>query len=180
MYSTLPLRLNRGCFKQTFINHLLPICRPCWSAEQIKFNVCKYGTTNLLVDVSRDSCSSPELILRVNGENTEKFIDREYEVAVMHCLYKAGIGPQLHYKLENGLCYSYLPGRHLQIEELYDPVISRKVAARLALMHNLQPPHTCGRLNGIPRLYQFLEEWMDLISSQTKPSERWKQSVYLS
>ena len=167
-----PLRFSRENFKQVFINHCLPLCRPGWPADRIEFKVCEDGTTNLLVDVSRDSQSSPELLLRVNGENTEMFIDREYEVAVMRCLHTAGMGPKIHCSFENGLCYGYIPGRTLHLEELYDPIIGRKVAATLAFMHSVPPPPVCGQVTRSPRLYQFLEDWMKLISSRVIPTKR--------
>ena len=36
----------------------------------------------------------------------------------MQLLHKAGMGPPIYAQLSNGLCYGYLPGRQMDLEEV--------------------------------------------------------------
>ena len=139
----------------------------------MNYDFLKDGYTNLLVAVSRDHNTNPEFLLRINGNNTELYIDREYEVAVMQSLHKSGIGPPLYCQFNNGLCYGFLPGRMLDLAEISNPIVGRKIAAIVASLHSLPPPPACGRVTGQARILQSLTDWMSWLSSpKVKITER--------
>ena len=167
-----PIKLNQASVKKAFTEHVLPICCPHWKIEHVDCTHLADGVTNMLVAVSRGPTITPEYLMRVNGHYTELYLDREYEVAVIHALGKAGIGPALHCQFDNGLCYGFIPGRMLELEELCDPVMSYKIAARLAYFHSTSPPPICGKVTGQARIFQTLTDWMAWIESTTKVTER--------
>lgn len=166
----LPFRISPESIQQTFIKHLLPLCRPHWKPNQLKFDSVDGGLTNTLIGVAPNSVSPPELILRVDGDFTENFIDRDYEVAVVYCLHEAGIGPPIYSKFANGICYGYFPGRTLSYKELYDPVMSRKVAAKLVRLHATPPPSV--GVSPKPRLFHFMKHWMNMIATELPVTKR--------
>lgn len=65
------------------------------------------------------------LLVRVYGEKTELFIDRELEVRHMQMMCEAGLCAPLHCAFKNGLCYGFSPGEVLDTKMVRDPDISK-------------------------------------------------------
>ena len=58
------------------------------------------------------------VLFRMNGSGSEKIINRSDELYSMQLLHKAGLGPPIHAQLCNGLCYGFLPGWQMDLEEV--------------------------------------------------------------
>ena len=58
------------------------------------------------------------VLLRMNGEGTDDFLNRRNEVVVMLSLHRAGLIPPLFLEVANGLCYGYVPGRPLTVKDM--------------------------------------------------------------
>ena len=58
------------------------------------------------------------VLLRMNGEGTECFVDRKREITVMLSLHRAGLIPPVFMELSNGLCYGFVPGRPFNVEDM--------------------------------------------------------------
>ena len=51
------------------------------------------------------------VLVRIYGNSTEKFIDREAEIANMELLHANGLAPPIYAKFGNGIAYGFIPGR---------------------------------------------------------------------
>ena len=51
-------------------------------------------------------------------ELVQRRYNRSDELYSMQLLHKAGLGPPIYAQLSNGLCYGFLPGRQMDLEEV--------------------------------------------------------------
>lgn len=68
------------------------------------------GISNALykVSIKIEDLTPAVIVLRVYGENTEKFVDRGEEVALMQKLNKSGFGPQVRFAVDCGVECSHI------------------------------------------------------------------------
>jgi len=134
-----------------FRTRLLPTVRPEWSSKELEVKKFDSGITNTLVAIflkerglvhSRDDV----VLLRMNGIGSERIIDRMDELHCMHLLHQVGLGPPVYAQLSNGLCYGFLPGRQMGLEEVREEGVVKKVAMVMASLHRVEiPEHFQGR-----------------------------------
>jgi len=93
------------------------------------------GITNLLYLVS--NASGRRVIVRLFGQGTELFVDRQRENVVFSELSRLGVGPTFYGLFENGRVEGYLPARALLPEEMHEAHIYPKVAAAVAKLHSM-------------------------------------------
>ena len=127
-------------YLEDFRTHLLHVVRPEWRGKELDVKVFDSGITNTLVspipwyhqylgitntlvalylkEKGLASSGGEVVLLRMNGTGSEKIIDRSDELNSMQLLHKAGLGPPIHAQLSNGLCYGFLPGRQMDLEEV--------------------------------------------------------------
>ena len=119
----LPLTLERGSMAQAFKTHVLPAVRPTW--RDVETKTFTEGITNVLLGfyASRDGSRDEEdmVLLRMNGLGTDAFLNRRTEIVVMLSLHEAGLVPPLYLELANGLCYGYIPGHALSVDDMQVP-----------------------------------------------------------
>ena len=135
----LPLLINNNRKVNDFVDHLMPVFRPSWKKEKIRvLNINEgLGVTNELIGVDiRDDV----LLIRVNGPNSELFIDRKMELVVLCLLAQAGINPPVYCQFTNGLCYGCVKGRTLKLDELKDSTVLHRIAKTMAKFHTLKLP----------------------------------------
>ena len=94
------------------------------------------GITNTLIGCwHKDDPAQEEMVLiRINGANTELFIDREAEIHNIQLLHAAGCARPLFARFANGIAYGFNPGTCLDKTNVRDPVISRSVGNRYAFL----------------------------------------------
>lgn len=144
----LDTKLGLDTYTDDLYKFILPLVRPDWTPKLLTHHVFKSGVTNTLVAfypkglaLEKSATADKVVLLRINGEGTEKIIDRRDEVVAMVFLNKAGFCPQVHAQLKNGLCYGFSAGRRLQVyETVGDWCLMRKVAAVMAKLHSLEVP----------------------------------------
>ena len=166
--SFLPIELDSDLVKG-FGDHLLAICRGDWSRDRLKERLFE-GLTNKLIAFYQEGEEEDEeaiVLVRLNGSNTDVFIDRERELTIMLWLHQNGLSPPVYCQLLNGLCYGFAPGRQIELREMHDPVMGKRVAVALARLHTLQPP---------PYLKQhmldvFFDEYLNKIPKHFSRSE---------
>ena len=123
-WNYLPLTLERDSLSQTFTTQILPLVRPAWRDCHVQTKVFTDGITNVLLgfyvsrEGSRDQEKEDIVLLRMNGEGTEVFLDRRAEILVMLSLHNANLVPPLYLELANGLCYGYIPGRPFTMDDM--------------------------------------------------------------
>lgn len=117
---------------------IIRIIRPNWPENKLKYKIFTDGITNRLIGVYIDNIQ--ELILiRVYGENTDLFIDRNLEFRNMRTMYKAGLSAPIYCTFVNGICYGFTPGKVLDQTMIRDLNISALIAENMARMHTLKP-----------------------------------------
>ncbi|GFY48398.1 ethanolamine kinase 1, partial [Trichonephila inaurata madagascariensis] len=132
-----------------------------WKSGNIAFELFKNGITNHLVKCYLKDNPDQALLIRVYGEKTELFIDRDLEVRNMQMMCEAGLCAPLHCAFINGLCYGFSPGEVLDTKMVRDPDISKLIAGRLAKMHSVR-----SNVNGVipqPCLFPILFKYLHLI-----------------
>ena len=151
-WTYLSLELGLKTYKETFFTQILPRVKPDWRPENLDCHVFESGVTNTLVAffqkrLGLQNSDDNVILLRVDGEGTEKIINRTDEVVTMLFLSKEGIAAPLHAQLKNGLCYGFFPGRRLKVHETSsNPAIMRRIAGLMAKLHSLEiPDHFRGR-----------------------------------
>lgn len=106
----------------SFTTHILPLVRPAWKDTPVYTKVFTEGITNVLLGfyVSREGSreETDMVLLRMNGEGTDSFLDRRLEILVMLSLHQAGLVPPLYLQLTNGLCYGYIPGQPFTVDDM--------------------------------------------------------------
>lgn len=145
------LEVSLETYMGDFRTHLQGLLKPGWEGKELDSKVFDSGITNKLVAIfpkEKGLKQSREdvVLLRINGTGTEKFISRTDELVSISALHSAGLCPPVFAKLANGLCYGFLPGNQLGIEEVREEGISAKVARLLARLHCVEiPEHFRGR-----------------------------------
>ncbi|XP_072954290.1 probable choline kinase 2 isoform X1 [Typha angustifolia] len=81
-----------------------------------------------------------KVLLRLYGEGTEVFFDREAEVKTFECLSKHGQGPRLLFRFPSGRVEEFIHARTLLAGDLRDPEISALIASKLREFHDLDMP----------------------------------------
>jgi len=138
---------------------VLELVRPQWKCDTVKFKEFEGGLTNKIVCVK---CGEEDVLLvRVYGRNTERFINRESEIKNLVFLNKHIGTPPVYAHFDNGLCYGYAKGRQLDLFELHDKAMGRRVARQMARMHTVPLPVEDQKQ---PLLFStFLNTWLDKI-----------------
>jgi len=144
---------------QSGILKVLELVRPQWKHDTVKFIEFGEGRTNRIYGVR--SGEEDMVLVRVYGRNTEKFINRQLEIKNLVFLNKHIGTPPVYAHFDNGLCYGYAKGRQLELFELRDKVMGRRIARQMARMHAVPLPFEDLKH---PLLFSsFLNTWLDEI-----------------
>ena len=144
--------------------HLLALCKPEWVDKPLKTKIFEDGITNKLLGVYIDGHYDQMVLVRINGNGTEKFIRRDLEVYTMVTLHKAGLIPPIYCQFSNGLCYGYQPGKMLTLDEMADFEMARRTARCFAEFHSTPVPAEFPASN---RLFEYYD-WLDIINDNDK------------
>ena len=151
----LPVEVSPEDIADVFRKYL-SFSRPEWRGKPLEKVVFSEGKTNQLAGFY-DGNKKDIVLVRINGKNTEVFINRELEIITMITLSQAGLSSPLYYQFQNGLCYGFVPGRALKFEELNDLAMARRTARTLAKFHSVPIPQTFQKS---PRLYEFFDNFL--------------------
>ncbi|RWS07786.1 Ethanolamine kinase 1-like protein [Dinothrombium tinctorium] len=149
-----------------------------WKESKIHLKVFTDGITNRLVGCYTDEKPEEMILIRVYGENTHLFIDRQMEIRNMILMNKAGINPPLYCIFENGICYGYTPGQVLDENLVRQPAVCKMIAERLAFMHKLTVENDSRDLE--PCLFKILRRYLDLIPDGSEINNRIPNKQHLN
>lgn len=148
---------------------IIRVIRPEWAQERLHYKIFTDGITNRLIGVYRDDMKDM-ILIRVYGENTDLFIDRQMEFRNMRTMYKANLSAPIYCTFTNGISYGFTPGKVLDERMVRDTKISALIAENMAKMHTLKPmvssvstefptaePHQC--------LFPGIDKFLGLIAS---------------
>ena len=126
---------------------------PTWNApgaQDVDVSIISGGISNALYrvtlkrtlaspfDAASKKCAvfAPVVVVRVYGENTEKFVDRDTEVETMRMLHRHGFGPEVLGVFGNGRVESFLSGKVcLEPGNLSREDVAVAIAETLARFH---------------------------------------------
>ncbi|XP_043943631.1 ethanolamine kinase 1-like [Protopterus annectens] len=104
---------------------LMKALRPEWDCSEIRIELFTDGITNKLLACYVEDMSKDVVLVRIYGNKTELFVDRDTEIKSFLILYAQGCAPQLYCTFNNGLCYAYMPGTALDPDHVRNPQIFR-------------------------------------------------------
>ncbi|KAK7138525.1 hypothetical protein R3I94_013985 [Phoxinus phoxinus] len=148
------------------ISELLKKLRPEWKPEDVQIKTFTEGITNQLMGCYVGSMTEdPVVVVRVYGQRTELFLDREKELEMFQVLHTHGCGPELFCSFRNGICYEFLRGVVLDDTLLRQPSVYRLIATEMGKIHSIK----CGEMgNGTPVtpvLWSRLSQFLNLVQS---------------
>ena len=138
-----------GCRK------VLQMVRPSWPDQDVQLKVFTDGLTNKLVGGwYKDKADM--VLIRIYGDDTEKFIDRVSEKINMKLMEEGGCGSKLYASFNNGISYEFVHGKVLELSMLFEPKVYREAARCLARMHKV-------KINDkTPVMWDFMNKLMKL------------------
>ena len=100
-YKVLDLLISSS--NKTSVLELLSHVRPAWPPEKIKFHTFTEGCMNTLFMCYTESAGRGEgVVVRIFGERTEIFVNRENERMNMQVIHRLGLGAPLYAQFNNG------------------------------------------------------------------------------
>uniref|UniRef100_UPI00398EC5B7 ethanolamine kinase 1 isoform X2 n=1 Tax=Pristiophorus japonicus TaxID=55135 RepID=UPI00398EC5B7 len=142
---------------------LLREMRPHWDPAAVKLKVFTDGITNKLVGCYVGDSLEDVVLVRVYGNKTELFVDRENELKSFHVLHAHGCAPRLYCTFQNGLCYKFMEGTALDPEHVRDPSVFRLITRQLAKIHTI---HAHNGWIPKPNLWLKLEKYFTLVPTE--------------
>lgn len=160
------VEIQPGSFLASFKDQLLSLVRPKWQPESVATKIFEDGTTNKLValfDGNKGFVQSGKdvILVRINGVGTENYIDRDSEVLTVALLAKSGMSPPLYYQLKNGLCYGFVPGEQLDVMDLQDEHMMKRIVRAMVKLHLLEVPTHFKKRE--PVLWERMDKWMSMV-----------------
>ncbi|XP_043938714.1 ethanolamine kinase 1-like isoform X2 [Protopterus annectens] len=134
------------------------------------------GITNKLLGCYTDESMEDVILVRVYGNMTELFVDRENEVKSFQVLHAHGCAPELYCTFQNGICYQFVKGTVLDKWLVREPSIYRLVAKEMARIHSIKPEQ---KLPLKPVIWKKLSSYMNLLEGAFDASPE-RQSIYVN
>jgi choline/ethanolamine kinase len=116
----------------------------------------------------RDNGHRPrKVIVRVYGEGSKYFFDRNDEILTFERMSQRHQGPHLLGRFPNGRVEEFLRARTLSKDDIRNPEISKKIAVKLVEFHMLDMPGS-----RMPKLWERLSsrDWLNKVLKQGDPS----------
>uniref|UniRef100_UPI00358E21DA ethanolamine kinase 1-like isoform X2 n=1 Tax=Myxine glutinosa TaxID=7769 RepID=UPI00358E21DA len=146
---------------------LLKSVRPYWKQQDVRLKMFTDGITNKLVGCSVDDDPCDVVLIRIYGNKTELFVDRDAELRSFQLLQAHGCAPRLYTTFVNGLCYEFVPGGVLDTHLVRQPHICRLTTQELARVHAIHAHNGCVPT---PLIWMKLRKYLSLIpTSLTHP-----------
>ncbi|CAF1343798.1 unnamed protein product [Rotaria sordida] len=125
----------------TEIYSLINSIRPDWTPLNTRLVTFTEGLTNIILglfDTRTPDDQSKTLIIKIYGNQTELFIDRQSEINAMSLTYEYGIFSQrVLIQFNNGIIYEYASGKPCSRDDVRKENIVRLIATKLAQFHNI-------------------------------------------
>nr|KYP35486.1 Choline/ethanolamine kinase [Cajanus cajan] len=113
-----------------------------------------------------DGDISRKVLVRIYGQGTSIFFNRDVEVATFEFMSKNGQGPRLLGMFANGRIEEFINARTLSALDLRDPSISSLIATKMKEFHDLDMP---GPKN--VKLWDNLRNWLNEAKRVCSPEE---------
>ena len=153
---------NPEHFKQDALD-LAAKVRSDWQGADLRTKVFSDGISNSLIGIYKYGSKDDMVLVRVYGNNTEKFIDRDAELRNMELFNAHGCGSRIYAKFANGITYALIPGSVLTIDQVREPKIAKLVAETMAKVHKIHPDGSIGdESNKKSKLWEKMRQFLSL------------------
>ncbi|KAK6472066.1 ethanolamine kinase 1-like [Huso huso] len=142
---------------------LIKKLRPAWDTDRVQTKLFTDGITNKLVGCYLEECPADTVLVRVYGNKTELFVDRDNELKSFQVLHANGCAPHLYCTFQNGLCYEFIQGDALGPQHVRDPVLFRLIAVEMARIHTIHAHNGCIPK---PNLWIKLRKYFSLVTTE--------------
>ena len=163
-YVPISLDPDSESFLDNYRVYLQPlVSSPRASTNDLKLRLKRFkeGMSNVLIGIFEEkNFLKKGSLVRVYGVGSET-VSRDDEIVAMRAMQEAGEGAVVHCQFKNGLCYSFLPGRYLTLDEMGEAYFMKRLAVSLAKIHSLDIPE--GFKGRLPNVWTKSERWLDLI-----------------
>ncbi|MEM4649400.1 MAG: phosphotransferase [Candidatus Bathyarchaeia archaeon] len=146
------------------VEQLIKHLRPEWMKREIQISQLKGGITNelyLVEDLGK--C----YVVRIPGEKTDLFLDRDTEVKNLHVLEATGVTPKVvDYKVDSKIViFEFIPGRAATMEDFKDPKVRERTIASVKRIHtsNVKLYNNFNVFNEIDRYFNLSKMHGDYI-----------------
>jgi len=114
---------------------LIKQLRPEWKEKRIKISRLEGGITNELYLVEDEE--EKQYTVRIPGERTDLFLDRDTEIKNLRALEPTGVTPKVvDYKDDSKIViFEFIPGRATTMEDFKDPKVREKTIASIKKLH---------------------------------------------
>ena len=147
------------------VQDLIHQLRPEWKSEKLAVRSFEGGVTNRLYGVRPASAGEHQtLLVRIFGEGSDLFLDREREKKCISYLHQYKLAEPLHASFANGFVYGYAVGTPLTVDSLRSRDLNVCVARQLGSLHTLPAVSTeaSNACHKPPAVLQNLQEWSRL------------------
>ena len=174
------VKIETDSFLASFKEQLLSLVRPKWQPDSVALKVFEDGTTNKLMavyDGNKGFVQSGKdvVLIRINGVGTDAYIDRDSELLTMATLHKSGMSPPLYYQLKNGLCYGFIPGKQLDVMDLQDEHMMKRIVRAMVKLHLHELPTQFTKRE--PVLWERMDKWLSMVPEKFSDPEKQKGYV---
>lgn len=174
------VEIQADSFLACFKDKLLSLVRPKWQPESVAAKIFEDGTTNKLValfDSNKGFVESGKdvILVRINGVGTEAYVDRDSELLTMALLHKSGMSPPLYYQLQNGLCYGFVPGKQLDVMDLQDEHMMKRIVRAMVKLHLLELPTQFKKRE--PVLWERMDKWLSMVPERFSDPQKQRRYV---
>ncbi|KAA8593254.1 hypothetical protein FQN60_009370 [Etheostoma spectabile] len=142
---------------------LIKQLRPAWDTSNVKTKLFTDGTTNKLVGCYVEDSPEDVVLVRVYGNKTELFVDRDNELKSFQVLHANGCAPRLYCSFQNGICYEFMQGDALGTQDVRDPSLLRLISREMARIHSIHAHNGCVPK---PNLWLKMRKYFSLVATE--------------
>ena len=167
----IPIRLDVSEYEKG-IQTILSKAKPELDVAKFEIRVFTGGITNFVIGVFGPGADS--FVFKIYGADTELFLSRSEELASIITADQCGVGQEVVFLFDNGLCLRHVPGRSLLPPDFSNWRMAEPIARTMARMHvkAMVKPDVEPVLKT-----RFLGSWLDLLPTELDTHERNKKLV---
>ncbi len=172
-WSCVPVEVSLEAHLEDFRKYLLRLVRPEWEGRALASKNFDAGTTNALFAIYEEEkglSTADTVLLRVNGAGTENLINRNDEIVSLLTLHYNNLSPPLYAQLNNGMCYGFMLGNPLSVEDFTNPTMVKKIVKALVKIHSLEIPVSFQDRE--PQVWHKSSQWLKLVPTHFEEADK--------
>jgi ethanolamine kinase len=140
----------------TDIFPLITLLRPDWSPSNTFLQQFTGGINNTTFGLFDSSDPTEALVIKLFGNKTEEFIDRDAELHTLHTLSQHELAQPILLQFTNGVIYKFVPGEICTRDGIRDIKIAPLIAQKMAELHTIHIEDKNQKPCLVPLMRKFL------------------------